>query len=346
MSRLLQFDYDGSLWRFDRNETELLWTQVHSKVVEKYSESNGWTYRVTRRGDRTYHEHIHTIVQLGERILEIDAVLGKQSGPGRITARTIAHLDGEMVGHTRATGGAYGSGHSGFTYVEFKDILIGLSPPATTDFVSRMGLPTIEIWCRTTEEKEGRIPEPDEIEYKRIPGKDGTWQEQMMNRSSWNFGDHVVVSDGTLRAGPWYGNPRDIRLLSLAEEKQDVDESKPSEGSGKVCQKCQTENSNADKFCVICGNKLGLKTLFNESPKLSTAKTEFIFTSRYRRRSLTPLPDPNGKPCLKRDDTGQEICWCGHLRSHHQGGGCSYCRSEGKYGPHWYGESHLPKDKK
>ena len=98
MSRLLQFDYDGSLWRFDRNETELLWTQVHSKVVEKYSESNGWTYRVTRRGDRTYHEHIHTIVQLGERILEIDAVLGKQSGPGRITARTIAHLDGEMPG--------------------------------------------------------------------------------------------------------------------------------------------------------------------------------------------------------------------------------------------------------
>jgi hypothetical protein len=229
MSRLLKFDYDGSLWRFDRNGTEWPWIQVHSKVVEKYSEwvrvqgfavSLGWTYRVTRQGDRTYHDHLYSIIPLDESSLEIDAVLGKQSGPGRITARTIAHLDGEMVGHTRATGGAYGSGHSGFTYVEFKDILIGLSPPARTDSVSRMGLPTIEIWCRTTEEKEGRTPKPDEIEYKRIPGKDGTWQEQMKERSSWNFGDHVVVSDGTLIAGPWYGNPRDIRLLALADEEK------------------------------------------------------------------------------------------------------------------------------
>ena len=76
-------------------------------------------------------------------------------------------------------------------------------------------------------------------------------------------------------------------------------------------------------------------------------KTGVIFTPRGKRRSVTPPPPySNGKPSLRRDDTGQEICWCGHLRSHHQGGGCSYCRSEGKYGPHWYGESHLPKDKK
>ena len=119
MSRLLKFDYDGSLWRFDRKETGWPWTQVHSKEVEKYRESKGWTYRVTKQGDQTYHEHLYSIVRLGESTLEIDAVLGKQGGPGRITATTIAHLDGEMVGLTRATGGTFGSGHSGFTYVEF-----------------------------------------------------------------------------------------------------------------------------------------------------------------------------------------------------------------------------------
>ena len=76
-------------------------------------------------------------------------------------------------------------------------------------------------------------------------------------------------------------------------------------------------------------------------------KTGVIFTPRGKRRSVTPPPPySNGKPSLRRDDTGQEICWCGHLRSHHQGGGCSYCRSERKYGPHWYGESHLSKEKK
>ena len=120
-----------------------------------------------------------------------------------------------MVGLTRATGGTFGSGHSGFTYVEFRNVLIGLSPPVPTDSVSRMGLPKVELWCRTTEEKEGRALEPSEIDLKRIPGKDGTWQERMKNRSSWASSEHVVVSDGTLRAGPWYGNPRDIRLLSL-----------------------------------------------------------------------------------------------------------------------------------
>ncbi len=218
MSRLLKFDYDGSLWRFDRTETDWPWTRVYSKVIKKWNESNGWTFRVTRQGNRTYHEHRYLIVRLGQSRLEIDAVLGKQSGPGRITATTIVHLDGEMVGLTRATGGAYGSGNSEFTYVELKDVLIGLSPPARTDSVSRMGLPEIEIWCRTTEEKEGRVPRPDEIDHKRIPGKDGTWQKQIKNRSSWADTEHVVVSDGTLRAGPWYGNPRDIRLLKLAGE--------------------------------------------------------------------------------------------------------------------------------
>ncbi len=218
MSRLLKFDYDGSLWRFDRKETGWPWTQVHSKEVEKYRESKGWTFRVTKQGDQTYHEHLYSIVRLGESSLEIDAVLGKQGGPSRITATTIAHLDGEMVGLTRATGGAFGSGHSGFTYVEFGNVLIGLSPPVPTDSVSRMGLPKVELWCRTTEEKEGRAPEPSEIDHKRIPGKDRTWQERMKGRSSWTSIDHVVVSDGTLRAGPWYGNPRDIRLLSLAKK--------------------------------------------------------------------------------------------------------------------------------
>ena len=68
-------------------------------------------------------------------------------------------------------------------------------------------------------------------------------------------------------------------------------------------------------------------------------KTELVFTSRYRRRSFTPLPaHSDARPSIKIDDRGQETCWCGHIRSHHQGGGCSYCRSAQHYEPHWYGE--------
>ena len=214
MSRLLKFNYDGSLWRFDKKATEWPWRQVHSKVIEKYSRFDGWAYRVTKRGEPTYHDHLYSIVRLGESKLEIDAVLWKMGGPGRITAATIVHLDGEMVGLTRATGGSYGGGVSGFTYVEFNDSLIGISHPNRTDSVSRMGLPTIEIWHRTTEEQAGRSPELGEIEDKRIPGKDGSWQEEMKRKVSWASEDQILVSDGTLMPG-WHGNPREIRLLEL-----------------------------------------------------------------------------------------------------------------------------------
>ena len=217
MSRLLKFDYDGSLWRYER-DIGPEWHVVPYKIV---SESGPWKIRKTKTGHSTFNEHIYAVLGFNGRELEVDAVLGKRGGPLRISHTTIVHLDSEIVGIARRTGGVYGGGNSGFTYVEIGDALAGISaPPHISNANHRLGAPTIEVWSRTSTYEEGREAEASEIEPRKVPARDRSSMEQIRQRSPlgrYARDGRTVVADGTGLAPPWYGNPRDLRRLELGD---------------------------------------------------------------------------------------------------------------------------------
>lgn len=215
MSRLLKFDYDNSIWRYQET-LDPKWLSVPYKTVS----GDRWKIRITKRGDYIYHEHQYTILNFNGVKLDIDAVLGKREGPMRITATTICHIGSETVGITRRTGGVYGGGNSGFTYIAIAEILVGISPPLRGRESWFFKPPIIEVWTLTSTVEEGREPGDSEIELTKIPAKDGFSRRQIRNRSSLGRYAHdgrTIVADGTGLAGPMYGNPRELRRIELGE---------------------------------------------------------------------------------------------------------------------------------
>ena len=221
MSRLLKFDYDGSLWRYEK-EMECEWSP--SKVIK------GEILPPLPKDD-PFWEHRFIIFHMDGHEIEIDAVLALPSIGSRKevenfpfpAATTVVHLDSMLVGLTRSTRRLFDPGDdSGLTYVEVNDTLLGI--PAPTRFLPAnargcvpcgITMPKVNLWIRVNTAVEHGESESIEIEGTKIPGRDGRWQEHMKAASPLGrdaYSGRLIVADGTAITGPWYGNPRDIRL--------------------------------------------------------------------------------------------------------------------------------------
>ena len=110
MSPLLSFSKDKSIWRYEK-EMDCDW--------QAFPEPGKYPYQI----------HRYTVMDIDGHQFEIDAVFQKTGGPMRFTVSAVCHLEGALVGITRATGGVYGWGNSNFTYVEVDDTLLGVSSP-------------------------------------------------------------------------------------------------------------------------------------------------------------------------------------------------------------------------